>query len=90
MDIICRHCNATYTIADHKLPPKKSSGQMQTLRQSNRHRSRGCRQSIRTQRQHLPLGPHGKPLRAQHDRSIMDAFPEISDLPPDAMPCRRS
>ena len=23
MDIICKHCNATYTIPDHKLPAKK-------------------------------------------------------------------
>ena len=25
MDIICRHCNATYTVADHKLPPKRAA-----------------------------------------------------------------
>lgn len=25
MDIICQHCNATYTISDHKLPQKKAA-----------------------------------------------------------------
>ena len=25
MDIICRHCNATYSIPDHKIPRQKAA-----------------------------------------------------------------
>ena len=82
MDIICKHCNATYTIPDHKLPPQKSAAKCK--RCGNRiiidppaasiQPSPVATPAPETVRQTMPV--------PQHDRQMMDAFPEISDYAP--------
>lgn len=82
MDIICKHCNATYTIPDHKLPPKKSAAKCK--RCSNRiiidPPSAGIQSDpVATP---APSPPRPSPPLPQHDRDMIDAFPEITDYAP--------
>jgi predicted Zn finger-like uncharacterized protein len=82
MDIICRHCNATYTIPDHKLPPKKSAAKCK--RCGNRIIIDPPVAGIQSNSVATPAPSavqHATPV-AQHDRQMMDAFPEISDFAP--------
>ncbi len=83
MDIICTYCNATYTIPDHKLPPKKSAA-----------KCKRCGNRIIIEPPSAGIQPDpvvAYPLRRshrqappipQHDRDMIDAFPEITDYAP--------
>lgn len=82
MDIICRHCNATYSIPDHKLPPKKSAAKCK--RCGNRIIIDPPTAGIQSNpvATHAPSAVrHATPV-APHDRKMMDAFPEVADFAP--------
>ena len=82
MDIICKHCNATYIIPDHKLPPQKSAA-----------KCKRCGNRIIIDPPSAGIQPDALATPApsvirkatpvpQHDRQIMDVFPQISDFAP--------
>lgn len=84
MDIVCRHCNATYTIADHKVPARKAAATCKRC---------GNRIVIapRTAEASLPAEPAAMPQAAPqkeatpgagHERALVEAFPEVSGFHP--------
>jgi len=84
MDIVCRHCNATYTIADHKVPVRKAAATCKRC---------GNRIVIapKTADAPLPAGPAAMPeaaprneaqANAAHDRILVEALPEVSGFHP--------
>jgi len=82
MEIICKHCNATYTIPDHKLPAKKSVAKCK--RCSNRIIIEPPAAGFQPEPVAIPASsaPRQATPGPRHDRDMIDAFPEISDYAP--------
>ena len=84
MDIICRHCNATYTIADHKVPARKAAAACK--RCGNRividPRPAGDPQPAATASMPEAVPPTEAPAKAAHDRPLVEAFPEVAGFHP--------
>ncbi len=82
MDIVCRHCNATYSIADHKIPAQKAAAKCKRC---------GNRIVIVPPAAEKPPAvavpaASSKPQTApptHHDQGIIDAFPELMAFHPD-------
>lgn len=83
MDIICRHCNATYSIPDHKVPSRKAAaackrcGNRIVIEPSNRPQE----PPLASVPSAVPEPPDAAPPR-QHDPSIVDAIPQARDFDP--------
>ena len=82
MDIVCRHCNATYTIADHKIPAQKASA-----------RCKRCGNRIVITPPAATEPPPPAPARGpakpepigptrRHEEGVIDAFPELTNFSP--------
>jgi len=84
MDIICRHCNATYTIADHKVPRQKAAAACR--RCGNRividPRPAPDRAPTPSAAPSPAIDRAAAPAPAAHDRSLVDTFPETAHFHP--------
>ena len=84
MEIICRQCNATYTIADHKVPRQKAAAACKRCGHRIVIDPRPATDQATTQ----PADPSpalaraAAPAPAAHERSLVDAFPEIANFHP--------
>ena len=82
MDIVCRHCNATYTIADHKVPARKAAASCK------RCGNRIVIEPLRAAEKAAPATVTEKAASrvrapaARHDQPLVDAFPEVSQFHP--------
>jgi len=85
MDIICRHCNATYTVADHKLPPKKAAA-----------KCKRCGNQIvidpadAESLRHPTTAPAPLPLPPCMTEVFWRRFLTLQTMPPVITPCPRS
>ncbi len=82
MDIICRHCNATYTVADHKLPPKRAAAKCKRCGNQIVIDPADAGNQPDPTTAPVPLPPRQTAPATQHDRSIMEAFPDIAGYAP--------
>jgi predicted Zn finger-like uncharacterized protein len=79
MDIVCRHCNASYTIADHKLPPQKAKAQCKRCDQPIVIDPPAATASSAV----AAAAPEGPPTAATPPpgRDLAQVFPQIEDYP---------
>jgi predicted Zn finger-like uncharacterized protein len=82
MDIICRHCNATYTVADHKLPPKRAAAKCKRCGNQIVIDPADAGNQPEPATAPAPLPPRQTAPATQHDRSILEAFPDIAAYAP--------
>jgi predicted Zn finger-like uncharacterized protein len=82
MDIVCRHCNATYTIADHKVPAQKAAATCK--RCGNRIVIAPAAQPTVSEAAGSAPPPRpaatGSPAARRHSPDIVDAFPQLKDF----------
>jgi predicted Zn finger-like uncharacterized protein len=82
MDIICRHCNAIYTIADHKLPQKKAAAKCKRCGNQIVIDPAAIGSLPEPPITPVPPAPRQTSPVPQHNRDILEAFPELTDYPP--------
>ncbi len=82
MDIICRHCNATYTVADHKLPPKKAAAKCKRCGNQIIIDPADAGSQPDPTTASAPLPPRQAVPASQHDQSILEAFPDVTNYAP--------
>lgn len=82
MDIICRHCNATYTVADHKLPPKKAAAKCKRCGNQIIIDPADAGSQPDPTTAFAPLPPRQAVPASQHDQSILEAFPDVTNYAP--------
>ena len=82
MDIICRHCNATYTVAEHKLPHKKAAAKCKRCGNQIVIDPADAGSQPEPATAPAPLPPRQAAPATQHDRSIIEAFPDIGAYAP--------
>ena len=84
MDIVCRHCNATYTIADHKVPARKAAATCK--RCGNRividPRPAGDPHPDGMTSMPKAVPSPEAPAKNAHDRTLVEAFPEVAGFHP--------